>query len=147
MKKIIIIFFICMINYIYAGSISTKKDIKVYLVTNSEMLLVYDNDSEFYNQLFIEGFEKAPKYKSAKKKAKSKDLLLEGYYIIKYTNEQKDVFEYKVLFDDFFYDLNTGNAYEYSFSRDFHQYLSYKYILKEFISEEKQGIFKEYCGL
>lgn len=150
-KLILIMFFLGLICSCKTKNAEQNYDrkLEIYLITDSEEILLYNNDSKVYTKKFIDGFKNAPRYINGLSifgKKKNSKILTEGYYIVHFSDDKNNYYDYKIMFEDFVYNQNNGKAYKYNFCSDFYKYLSHKYLFQITIPDEKKDLFKEYWG-
>ncbi len=54
-------------------------------------------------------------------------------------DENGNRFDYHVTYEDFVYNDTDGKTYEYNFCHDLYKYITYSFMLNEYIPEEKKN--------
>lgn len=117
-------------------------DLKIYYIAEDEIYTIFDNDNLLFTKTICYNLLNAPRYKESffSKKTKSISLYVSGgYFKIVMYDENGNKFDYHVTYEGFVYNDTDGKTYEYNFCHDLYKYITYSFMLNEYIPEEKKN--------
>lgn len=142
MKKILILFLVFLPVSFYAEENRMSYDLKVYYIAEDETYTIYNNDNLLFTKNICNNLLNAPRFKDSifRKKTKNTSIYVPGgYFKIVMFDDNGKRFDYHVIYEDFVYNDTDGMTYKYNFCYELYKYITYSFILNEYIPEEKKN--------
>ena len=117
-------------------------DLKVYYIAEDETYTIYNNDNLLFTKNICNNLLNAPRFKDSifRKKTKNTSIYVPGgYFKIVMFDDNGKRFDYHVIYEDFVYNDTDGMTYKYNFCYELYKYITYSFILNEYIPEEKKN--------